>query len=342
MTQLGELRDAWPEFEARGIKLYAISYDDVPALAAFAEAHDVRYPLLSDVDSEVIRRYGILNTQAEKNGGFVHGIPFPGTYVVDGEGVVVEKFFHDTYKKRESADTLIDSALGEILLRSGEPSASGGDDDIQVSVTLHGGGGAIKQGSVRRLIVHFELRDGLHIYGEPVPEGMVATSVSVSGPDGLVVQEPLLPPTEPLRLAGLDAELQVWSGSVDIVIPVYALSRLASELRPLADDASVTLEVTVRYQACEDVSCLPPRTEQLTLTAPIEPINVPSWSIFTGNGQRETSMDSARHGRRLALRKLRTHPLNFLRFIGKNIQLDFAARRRRHSRPVEPGAGGTR
>ncbi|MFT5482247.1 MAG: hypothetical protein ACI9GW_000896 [Halieaceae bacterium] len=30
------------------------------------------------------------------------GIPFPGVYVCDEKGKVISKFFHDTYKKRDS------------------------------------------------------------------------------------------------------------------------------------------------------------------------------------------------------------------------------------------------
>lgn len=280
----------------------------------------------------MIRDYGILNDQLEPNDAFLYGLPYPGVFVCDEDGVVVAKFFHDTYKKRESAHTLIDTALGQILLRSGEPSSSGGDEDVRVSVTLHGGSGAIKQGAIRRVVTRFELREGLHIYGEPVPEGMVATQVTIEGPDGLIVGDPQVPPTKPLRLEGLDVELQVWSGTVDVVTPIYALSRLASELRPLEEGASLGIEVTVRYQACDDVSCLAPRNEKHTLNLPIEPIDVPSLALFKGNGQRETAMDSPRHLRRLFLRKLRTHPIKLMRFIGKNIRLELAARRRARAR----------
>ncbi|MBT5192891.1 MAG: peroxiredoxin family protein [Rhodospirillaceae bacterium] len=59
------MRDAYDKFQAAGIKLYAISYDDREVLAAYAEAEEIPFPLLSDIDSEVIRRYGILNTQVK-------------------------------------------------------------------------------------------------------------------------------------------------------------------------------------------------------------------------------------------------------------------------------------
>ena len=62
---------------------------------------------------------------------------------------------------------------------------------------------------MRRLVVRFELGEGLHIYSDPVPEGMIPTTVSVEGPPGLVVEDAIVPPTETLHLKGLDLELQV-------------------------------------------------------------------------------------------------------------------------------------
>ncbi len=84
--------------------------------------------MLSDIDSETIRRYGILNEQATDDGGFLAGIPYPGVYVTDEQGVVVAKFFHDTYKKRDSPEILIDAALGRPVISEDAPSQQGSDD----------------------------------------------------------------------------------------------------------------------------------------------------------------------------------------------------------------------
>jgi hypothetical protein len=164
----------------------------------------------------VIRRYGILNTQVEPGDAFLYGIPYPGAFVTDEQGVVVAKFFHDTYKKRVSPELLIDAARGRIELAAEAPRASGGDEQVRITAAVHGGKGTLRQGIRRQLVVRFELPPGLHIYGEPVPEGMLPTTVRVQGPPGLVVEEPMLPPSEPLRLESLDVELPVWSGTVDI------------------------------------------------------------------------------------------------------------------------------
>lgn len=327
MTQLVELRDGYQKFLDAGVKLYAISYDDQEVLQDFAQTYDIQYPLLSDMDSEVIRSFGILNTQVKPGDGPLYGIPYPGTYITDENGVVVEKFFHDTYKRREGPELLLDSALGEILIGHDEPSASGDDQDgIKLSATLHGG--AIKQGAQREIIVRFDLPVGLHIYGKPVPEGMVPTDISVEGPEGLVIEPIIAPPTTPLKLESLGLELPVWSGRVDFRIPIYALSSLVSECRPVNHD-SIDIKIEVKYQACDDNVCLLPQTETFELSAPLEAMDVQSISLHMGHGQKESKFDGAPHLKRLMARKIRQRPLGLLRFIAKTLSLEFAAWRRR-------------
>ncbi len=326
MTQLVELRDRYHIFEEVGIKLYAISYDDQEALKQFSDAYDIPYPMLSDVDSEVIKAYGILNTQIKPGDALLYGIPYPGTYITDENGIVIEKSFFDTYKRRMSAEQMVDRAVGEVLLRGEEPTADVSDDEgIKVSATLHGG--AIKQGSQREVIVRFDLPDGLHIYGEPVPEGMIPTTVSVEGPEGLVVEELIAPPTERLYLSSLDLELPVWSGQVDFRVPVYATSTLASECRPVDDD-EITLTVTVKYQACDDAVCLLPKEEKIELVVPLEPVHVQSIALHTGHGQREAPYDGMPAVKRLMARKIKQSPLGFVRYLLNAARLSLAARRR--------------
>ncbi|MFQ5698369.1 MAG: protein-disulfide reductase DsbD domain-containing protein [Myxococcota bacterium] len=241
------------------------------------------------------------------------------------------KLFHGSYKVRDSPEALIDAALGRIVLSGDEPRREGGDAQVRISVSIHGGGGTIRQGIRRQLVVRFELAAGLHVYAAPVPEGMVPATVQVEGPPGLVFEDPVLPPSQPLRLESLGVELRAWSGRVDIAVPFYATGELASEVRPLDRD-SATLTVTVRYQACDDQVCLLPRTEKLTLEVPLDVVDVPALSIHAGHGQRTGSFDATPHLRRLRLRKIRQHPVGFLRFLAKTIRLELAARLRRHSR----------
>ena len=289
------------------------------------------------MDSKVIRRFGILNDQVQPGDMFLHGIPYPGVYVTDEDGVVIAKFFHDSYKKRDSPELLIDAALGKVTISDDEPRATGGDEEVEITAVVHGGKGTLRQGIRREVVVRFELGEGLHIYGEPVPAGMVPTTVNVSGPPGLVTEPMIAPDTRLLKLASMGVDLQVWSGTVDLRVPIYAAGALASETRPLDVD-SVPIEVEVRYQACDENTCLLPRTETFRLDAAMDVVDIPKISIHMGHGQREGNYDGMRHVSRLLWRKIRENPIAFLKFLPKQIRLELAARRRARQPgpPTEP------
>jgi peroxiredoxin len=48
--------------EKNGVRIAAVSYDSEEILRGFAEKYAIGFSLLSDRDSAVIRRFGILNT----------------------------------------------------------------------------------------------------------------------------------------------------------------------------------------------------------------------------------------------------------------------------------------
>jgi peroxiredoxin len=60
-----QLQSAKQRFEAKGLKLAAVSYDSPAILKDFAERHKIEFPLLADPNSEIIRRFNVLNTEAK-------------------------------------------------------------------------------------------------------------------------------------------------------------------------------------------------------------------------------------------------------------------------------------
>lgn len=102
---------------------------------------------------------------------------------------------------------------------------------------------------------------------------------------------------------------------------------LASETRPLDSD-EITLEVTVRYQACDDDTCLLPKTETFSFTVPMDVIDIPNLGMHKGHGQREGSFNATPHMLRLFARKARQHPMGLPRFVMKSIRLNREARKR--------------
>ena len=305
-----------------------VSYDDQSALKAYITATTAPFTLLSDKDSKVIREYGIFNKSVLPGDIPIYGIPYPGSYVANEQGRVIYKTFLESYKCRENPQVLIDAALGQVSLGDPETSKQGGDEDIRIRVGLLGG--AIKQGAQRRIVVRFEMSPGLHLYGQPVPAGMIPVEITVTGPDGLVVNPPILPATAPLWLEELNLELAVWTDQLDVQIPIYALSKIASELQPLTS-TELTLEVNVRYQACNQITCLLPRTERFVLTVPVEAIDVPQLSMFAGNGQKTLGFKAAPHLLRLVWRIFRMNPFAFLKGFARQRDRIRNARKRRFS-----------
>ncbi len=88
------MEESVDRIHAQGLGLAAISYDSPEVLKQFAARAHITFPLLSDADSAVIRRYAILNDTVAK-GTPQYGIPYPGTYVLDARGAVTGKFFED-------------------------------------------------------------------------------------------------------------------------------------------------------------------------------------------------------------------------------------------------------
>jgi DsbC/DsbD-like thiol-disulfide interchange protein len=105
------------------------------------------------------------------------------------------------------------------------------------------------------LTVELTIEPGLHIYGQPIPEGYIPLSIAVAPLDGLVVGAPEWPAAHPYRVEGLEEELFVYEGKVAVSLPLAFTQA----------EGDQTLQVTVRYQACSDTDCFLPSTSRLAL-----------------------------------------------------------------------------
>ena len=170
---------------------------------------------------------------------------------------------------------------------------------------------------IRQLVVRFELAPGLHIYDNPVSDGMVATHIEVSGPAGFMAEETIKLPTHALALPGLDTELQVLDGRVDFVIPVWVDDRVAGPLEEREHD-EIQIDVAIRYQACDDRACRTPQTEALSLRVPVAPF---VGHLLPGrmDGADITTMDSRKHMMRLVRRGLLRSPIMRFKYIRDNM-----------------------
>lgn len=237
-------------FREAGVRLYALSYDEPDALADYEAAHDVTFTMLSDPDSAVIESFGILNTLIPPDDHPWYGIPFPGAFIVDGDGTITAKFFEHNFAVRPGPEQLLAAALGrEFEL----PAAAGPVEEVSVEVVVEGD--RLPMGVIRHVVATFRLPDGQHLYGPPVPEGLVAATIELDDIEGVLAYELSAPPTTPLTLSGSGQTLQVYEGDVVLRLPVAQNARAMVK----GDDGRyVTISGQVRWQACNDVECLLP------------------------------------------------------------------------------------
>ena len=199
--------------------------------------------------------------------------------MIDGDGTITAKYFEESLHFRASADQLLRAALGQEVDLPPLPAdldRRPGSNEVSVDVLFDGD--VLNAAVVRDLIVRFALPDGHHLYGEPVPEGMVATSVEVDPAPGLVVRDPVFPSTTPHTLAGTGETLHVYEprpgdGTVIVRIPISQLSR---SLVDGGDGSWVQpVEGTIRWQSCDDEVCHLPSTERFAIDVPAIPHNRP-------------------------------------------------------------------
>jgi hypothetical protein len=271
------------------VALYALSYDEPDALADFARAHGIGFPLLADPGSDVIRRFGILNTLIPEDDAPWFGVPFPGTYVVDGAGAIVAKFFENSLAIRPGPEQLLRVALG------GEFDAAPAPEPVEVEVRAYLDGPHLAPGLTRELTVELRIPEGLHVYGPPVPDGMVATTLELDPSPRVLALPVRTPPTRPHRLASGET-LAVYDGVVRLRVPVTVTGVLTSD-----DGADiVTLSGTVRYQCCDDQVCLLPVSVPFRVDVPVEPAIV---GDLGRGGARSRPMNGAAHFQRMVDRR---------------------------------------
>lgn len=281
------------DFEAAGAKLYVLSYDEVEALADYKRAHEATFTMLSDADSTVIRSFGILNTTIEEDDHPWFGIPYPGVYVTNAEGIITQKFFENNFTVRPGAEQLVAAVKGEEVTLAERPAVG-----EQVNVEIEFDGTDLPIGITRQLVARFSVPEGMHLYQEPVPEGLVAASIELDeGAEGILAYTVIAPETRPLTLGTDGHTLEVYEGNVTLRLPIAQNGRAMTK----GDDGRwVSISGRVRWQACDSEACLLPEEESFNFRVPA------AFTVMADMGPGEgrvPSMNGATHFKKMTERR---------------------------------------
>ena len=247
-----ELQSRYADLRARGIGLAVVLYDPPEVLKAFADQWGIEYPLLSDVGSEVIQRYDILNREMEL-GNPVYGIPYPGTFVLDNAGRVTDRFFEQRYEERFT--------LSSIALRLGDPITGDTRDATQIdtdhlTLVSYASDEIVAPGNRFSLVLDVTPKSEMHVYA-PGDHSYQVIRLSVTAPEFLQAHEVTYPSSETYDFEPLNETVPVYEAPFRFVQEVTI--PMSREIAALAQSGeTLTIEGTLEYQACDHEICYLP------------------------------------------------------------------------------------
>jgi AhpC/TSA family/Disulphide bond corrector protein DsbC len=246
------LQAHYDKIQAAGLGLAAISYDSPAVLQTFAARRNITFPLLSDADSKIIRAYGILNSSVDKTSPS-YGIPYPGIYVLNKDGTVKAKYFGDDYRERQTAAVILMSQFGI------EPATDHTSIAAKhLSLSTSASNAEARMGQHVLLSIDVGLPARVHVYA-PGVQGYIPIQWKQADTPAAKSADVVFPTPQTLFLEAIKETVPVFEGhfrmSREITMgPDAALAALADK------DGNVTLQGSVRYQACDDTKCFIPET----------------------------------------------------------------------------------
>lgn len=111
-TEAKCFRDRLNELSAANVQVFGVSGDDMMSHAQFAEKHGLNFPLLADVDKEMVKAYGVW---VEKS---MFGKKYMGiqrdSFLINEEGIVV-KHYEKVKPATHVDDVMHDVTSGELF-----------------------------------------------------------------------------------------------------------------------------------------------------------------------------------------------------------------------------------
>ena len=279
------------ELQGKGLGLATISYDPVEILAGFSKEHGITFPMLSDVGSATIKKYGILNPAVEwalgpdKDDPAVQaevqkyvsvvgtrasmiGIPFPGTFILDTQGRVKQRFFEDFYRERNTVSSLL-IKLGD---KTAPPVPATKISTAHLDITTYPSDAGVAPGGRFSVEVDIQPRSSFHVYA-PGATGYRVISLSIEPHPQVRVLPLRYPDSEIYFFKPLNERVPVYQKPFSLVQELV-VEGTAQAQAALKGKENVTVKGTLEYQACNDTTCFNPVSVPLSWTLTLRPLLV--------------------------------------------------------------------
>jgi peroxiredoxin len=271
--------------------LATISYDRSEPIAAFAKQHNITFPMLSDAGSVTIKKFGILNPVAEWAVGpdkddpavqeevrkyvsvvgardFMVGIAFPGTFILDTEGRVKQRFFEDFYIERNTVSNL--------LLKLGNKTdavvAGTKVSTAHIEITTYPSLPSIAPGDRFSVALDIQPHPKIHVYA-PGAKGYRVVSLTIEPNPQVRVLPVQYPPSEIYYYRPLNERVPVFQKPFRLNQELVLDGSLPAQAALRGKD-NVTIRGILEYQACNDKECFNPVSVPLSWTMTLRPLVV--------------------------------------------------------------------
>jgi hypothetical protein len=259
-----QLQNARQRFEAREIKLAAISYDSPAILKEFADRRKIDYPLLADPESKIITAFGVLNPEAA---GMQKGMALPGYFYVDANGIIREKYFEAKYTDRFTANNVMAKLFPELAEEVSQKVSA-----PHLGFELGQSDRTVVPGSRFSLAVQVELPQDLHVYA-PGVTGYKPIQLELKPSPDLELMPPVYPASKVLYLEAIKERVPVFEGKFRITsdVKVGANPDLMKALG--ATGKTVTIVGSLHYQACDKTTCYLPTSIPISWRLQVLPLD---------------------------------------------------------------------
>jgi len=216
---------------------------------------------LSDADSATIKAWGLLNREAT---GSQAGIPYPGTFIVDRNGVVLSRAFEQAYQERDTAASIL-LALKQSMAIDGGVELLGTSLKVRVSQT----NAIAAPGHRVTLVLDVTPGPKIHVYA-PGQVNYLPIEFKLDDSADFRAAAPKYPEPVDFVFAPLTERVKVYDRPFRLTREITLALTPDLRRRATAKD-TLTVSGALAYQACDDTVCFRPDVVPLKWTFALTP-----------------------------------------------------------------------
>jgi len=212
----------------------------------------------------VIRKYGLFNTTIAE-GQPTYGIPYPGTFILDRDGVVRSRHFEAAYQERDTIASVLVKLGARLDVEGTRVTAP--HLTATTWITDH----AAAPGTHFSVVVDVVPGARVHVYA-PGVTGYKPIALRIAAQPSLLVRQAQFPPADDYFFKPLNEHVAVYQKPFRIVQDLE-LDPAPAAAAALADRESMPITGTLEYQACDEKVCFNPQSIPLAWTIGMKPLD---------------------------------------------------------------------